>query len=765
MSDILNQFCKWIHDNDSYFISADKWMGTFLGHFGNPLPWITLVFIALFFASVFFFIKNGKYKKFFEWISNHIRACSIVILVSGFILYTVGFYSSGYSALAIIPRAIISSFRMFVVANELARVHKDLQGDAIYMAFFALIHFSAAIITFMFIFKMVGYKFQSMLKIRRNYISNAKNGTVHLFWGVNESSCSLAENIKNEHFSESDTIIFIDVDMECGNNCQKKSTISSITNTITLNDSEIAFLDKIDALVDHCYNGPSSVDTSSNDDIFGQLGLNRVRKILQKNKNIYIYLLSDDEDLNISDALNLQNDKFLKELKNNDSLRLFVHARHDSYNEVYTHYSQYADDCKKTNIKIIDSAFFSIQALKLNDETLPVSCVSIDPKTHTVENPFTAMIVGFGEIGQEAFKFLYEFSVFIDSNKNKTPFRCYAFDEKMDKIEGLLRTKMPAISDEELCLVKTSVDSNLYWDYVKNNINELNYVVIALNNDASGMATAVNLFKYALKERDSQSPKLKIMVRCYDISNEKRMSEVEKKLNSSAKGMNVEIRLFATSKELFTYKNVVSDSILDEAKEFHYIYENSLLPAEKRWKLSVDEQWKQSFIAVVGEDGKEKSVIENEMEKRKISRYHAIDEINRKISQNFANSLHSRTKMIMMRLEKTNKSDKTDNFDRLKLYYGYVKNRTPKTTTYNCNNRDAELLYNMAIVEHERWIAAHKLMGYTHGCKTEYVKKHHKYMCKFQELQEEETKSYDCNVVDTTIKLAYKKVNKDSLEE
>ena len=654
---------------------------------------------------------------------------------------------------------------MFVVANELARVHKDLQGDAIYMAFFALIHFSAAIITFMFIFKMVGYKFQSMLKIRRNYISNAKNGTVHLFWGVNESSCSLAENIKNEHFSESDTIIFIDVDMECGNNCQKKSTISSITNTITLNDSEIAFLDKIDALVDHCYNGPSSVDTSSNDDIFGQLGLNRVRKILQKNKNIYIYLLSDDEDLNISDALNLQNDKFLKELKNNDSLRLFVHARHDSYNEVYTHYSQYADDCKKTNIKIIDSAFFSIQALKLNDETLPVSCVSIDPKTHTVENPFTAMIVGFGEIGQEAFKFLYEFSVFIDSNKNKTPFRCYAFDEKMDKIEGLLRTKMPAISDEELCLVKTSVDSNLYWDYVKNNINELNYVVIALNNDASGMATAVNLFKYALKERDSQSPKLKIMVRCYDISNEKRMSEVEKKLNSSAKGMNVEIRLFATSKELFTYKNVVSDSILDEAKEFHYIYENSLLPAEKRWKLSVDEQWKQSFIAVVGEDGKEKSVIENEMEKRKISRYHAIDEINRKISQNFANSLHSRTKMIMMRLEKTNKSDKTDNFDRLKLYYGYVKNRTPKTTTYNCNNRDAELLYNMAIVEHERWIAAHKLMGYTHGCKTEYVKKHHKYMCKFQELQEEETKSYDCNVVDTTIKLAYKKVNKDSLEE
>ena len=94
--------------------------------------------------------------------------------------------------------------------------------------------------------------------------------------------------------------------------------------------------------------------------------------------------------------------------------------------------------------------------------------------------------------------------------------------------------------------------------------------------------------------------------------------------------------------------------------------------------------------------------------------------------------------------------------ERLKLYYGYVRTRVPLAVRYECDEDSAELLYNMAIVEHERWIASHKLMGFTYNGETDYVKKHHKYMCAFEEL-DEITQSYDCNVVDTTIKLSYLK--------
>ena len=89
--------------------------------------------------------------------------------------------------------------------------------------------------------------------------------------------------------------------------------------------------------------------------------------------------------------------------------------------------------------------------------------------------------------------------------------------------------------------------------------------------------------------------------------------------------------------------------------------------------------------------------------------------------------------------------------DRLKLFDGYK--RTPHTVTYHCNEEDANLLYNIALVEHERWIASHKLMGYTYNPENDFVKKYHKCMCPWKDL-DELSQSYDCNVVDTTIKMA-----------
>lgn len=709
------------------------------------------IFVLLFFfLLIYILIKNQRYKSYFEWLTKNLGLSSVIIWILGFLLYMVGMYRQELNALAVVPRAIIASFRMFVVSNEQARISAILQEDAIYMTLYAIVHFAAALISFLFIFKMVGYKIHSAIKMKLHYCRLVNEKNVHLFWGVNEASLLLAENIYkiNEANNKDETIIFVDVDKECNNDCQKKPSISFLTNTITITDSEISRLDKIGAFVDHCYNGPASVDGK---DILGQLGLNTIRKILQKSNEIKLYLLSDDEADNISSALVLQEDIHLKTLITEKfSPIIFVHARRDSYNEVFAHYSQYASDSKKMKIKVVDSAYLSIQSLKQDVSALPVNCVKPNTQTGTVDSPFTAMVVGFGATGQEAFKFLYEFASFIDSNKKKTPFKCYAFDEKMDKIEGLIRAKMPAITEDELTLIKTSVDTDIFWGRVKLLINDLNYIVVALNNDTLGMTLAVNLFKYALRYRDANLPQLKIMLRCYDRSNETRMTEVENKLNVSARGLNVEIKLFSTSKKLFTYNNVISNNVYDEAKEYHYVYENLLLPPDKQWKLTSEELWKDSFVETEI-DGRTISMIDKEMKKRSISRFHAIQEINRKISQNFSNSLHSSTKMILMGFDNKYLTD------RLKLFNGYT--RTPHTVTYHCNEEDANLLYNIALVEHERWIASHKLMGYTFSSTTDYVKKHHKCMCDFDQL-DVETQSYDCNVVDTTIKLAYNEATK-----
>lgn len=727
--------------------SWSLWETLYSRFFLDQMGWYLIVMLIFIIGVSCLALKS----RIIDWISRYLGKISISVWFLGIILYAVGLYRQELTAFSILPRAIIASFKMFTATNELARVSSILQQDAIYMTCFSLLHFFAAFITTIFVFKFIGYKIKCNFKLW--FLSRSRCKTVHLFWGVNEDSILLAEDISkvNKTKDRKEYFIFVDVDKEGDDDCQKKPSMSFLTNTITIKESEISRLEKIEAYVDHCYNGPASIDTSVNDDVFGQLKLNNILRILQKCNSLNIYLLSDDEADNISSALVLQEDIHLKTLITEKfSPIIFVHARRDSYNEVFAHYSQYASDSKKMKIKVVDSAYLSIQSLKQDVSALPVNCVKPNTQTGTVDSPFTAMVVGFGATGQEAFKFLYEFASFIDSNKKKTPFKCYAFDEKMDKIEGLIRAKMPAITEDELSLIKTSVDTDIFWGRVKLLINDLNYIVVALNNDTLGMTLAVNLFKYALRYRDANLPQLKIMLRCYDRSNETRMTEVENKLNVSARGLNVEIKLFSTSKKLFTYNNVISNNVYDEAKEYHYVYENLLLPPDKQWKLTSEELWKDSFVETEI-DGRTISMIDKEMKKRSISRFHAIQEINRKISQNFSNSLHSSTKMILMGFDNKYLTD------RLKLFNGYT--RTPHTVIYHCNEEDANLLYNISLVEHERWIASHKLMGYTFSSTTDYVKKHHKCMCDFDQL-DVETQSYDCNVVDTTIKLAYNEATK-----
>ena len=143
------------------------------------------------------------------------------------------------------------------------------------------------------------------------------------------------------------------------------------------------------------------------------------------------------------------------------------------------------------------------------------------------------------------------------------------------------------------------------------------------------------------------------------------------------------------------------------------------------------------------------------MDNKKISRYHAIYDINRRVAQNISNSLHNKTKLILMGL------NDSDCVERLKHYYDIVTSREQKTINYTrATEAETELLWNMANVEHERWIASHKLMGYTYDAKNDVVRKFHKNIYPLEEL-DEMTQSYDCNVVDTTIKMEYEKMIKN----
>lgn len=729
-NDTMNWLSRFLFDNFRLSTPGDAETTSSILELSAVGSWVVL-FVLLSGVMVYLLCKT----KIFEWLSKHVLLLATIIWIGGTLLYIVGFNNGHVNGLSVVLRAIISSFRMFVVSHDLARVDSNLHKNTLYMLLFAITHFAAAFITFLFIFKMVGYKIKSYINILMHRFIYSNNSVVHLFWGVNDASCLLAESIHRDH--ETETIIFIDIDNDDENNNQKQVTLSRITNIMTIHNSEIARLDKIGALVEHCYGGPADVSGAAATNIFKALHLKSIGKIVHKSNTVNFYFLSDDEAANISGALNLQQDVRLRqrgcdkcsENKKEERLSIYVHARKTASNEILNNYSRYNNSDQCCDIKIVDSACLAVKTLKTNSSTLPVKCVKVG-KLGTVNSDFNSLIVGFGVTGQEAFKFLYEFSAFVGTDLKRVPFHCYAVDENMDKIAGEVRNQMPDIKENELSLIKSHTGTQEFWDKVNQVIPTLNYAVIAINNDNEAIALAVNLFKVALRLRDDSRCMLKIMVRCYQSSNKRRMQEVIDSLTYSATGAKVKIMLFGDNQAVYNYNLIQSDVTNIEAMEFNRVYNNADNAVEK---------WEADF-------GRE--AIERIMEEKRLNRYHAICELSRQMSQNISNSLHGRTKLILMGIEPEKHPE------RLELYMDYIKSRAKYSTNYTCGGDEAQLLLNMAIVEHERWIAAHRIMGYTHGKSKDAVHQYHPSICPWAEL-DEKTQSYDCDVVDTTIKLAY----------
>lgn len=758
------------------------WLGQLFNPDGANVWWESWNF--WFFAGLAVFILlcvvfRSTWKKVVDFLSHHLLIASLIVLIAGFLVYTWGYYNPELGWYSVIPRSVISSFKMFVVAHDLARVDKELFTNDIYMACFSLTHFVAALLTFLMIFKLVGFRLFSIirLKILKWRFRFCSKAPIHVFWGINEESLLLAESIKERCEKDSamkdDRIIFVSIEKDSADMPRQKATLASVIDVVTLRNRELERLDKIDALVDNCHNGPSSVQPSENredespTDVFGSLRLRVLRKIVARAEAVNFYLLSDDEEQNVSGALNLQNDKTVT---SRDKVKIYVHARKTINAELFDTYAQYVEQkdnvveesiadmysndngqskTYKPSVKLVDSAYKSVKRLKEIDGCLPVDCVEYDYRTGLVSSPFTSLIVGFNATGQEAFKYLYEHGSFIGKDKNKLPFKCYAVDQNMTAIEGIITSKVGYVIDsKELELINAEVNSKVFWDKVELLINDLNYAVIALNNDELGLQLAVNLFKLALRKRDNKLP-LKIALRCYDSRNIRMMHKAEKNLNESIEDSeinNVSLTVFGDQSKIFDYESVLSDAALVKAKRYNWVYEQTTpLYDKEKEEMTEDEQWQKSFgLEAV-----------NELKLKKASHgslYHAKYEMLCKIEQNFANVAHAKTKLRLMGVENDDK--------KLKALLEIARNRKSKTTDYRCDNAEyAELLHNMALLEHERFISARHLKGFVYAEEKDFVKKYHDCLCPLEKLNELK-QSYDCNVIDTTIKMAYGKNTK-----
>ena len=401
-------------------------------------------------------------------------------------------------------------------------------------------------------------------------------------------------------------------------------------------------------------------------------------------------------------------------------------------------------ESSKGKLQIIDDSKAAVMefAMRKNKKgeylAHPINFVEINPQLGCVETkkPFTAFIIGFGTTGQEALRFLYEFSAFADSNGKKTPVDFHVFDNRIDEIKGELYQEIPALplleKLHEITLHPCNAGTLEFLNQLHELIGYLNYVVVATGDDERNLHIATMIYEYALQHRQGDFNKFKILVRLYESGSEYKFKKVIEAYGSNHLPA---MEHFGSPRDIYTKRWVVDDEEKEMAVDF---YKSYCQVAEETYRSSND-RWE----------------YEVEREQTKLLGYRKI---NRKLMQDRANSKHCYTKEILLKLHGMSESPKLPSWP-IKME---IENQAEKD--WRCR------LVNVSICEHLRWNASHLMMGYlpmpveeaktiSNSC-NEKTKKH---LCitDWDKLPEDpDYKEYDYMVVCTTVKLYFAKRDK-----
>ena len=520
-------------------------------------------------------------------------------------------------------------------------------------------------------------------------------------------------------------------------------------------------------------------DIASRDDFdaFGYLGLPKIKKfihrlLLTSSPQLHIFFMTEDEELNIRNIITLAKDRTIMSLAKDENLRhrIYCHARYNGPNRVI----QDVALKKHLNIKIIDSSHMAVELLKLDSTCHPVNVVRTSKERLTaVETPLKTLIVGFGEVGRDAFRFLYEFGAFVDANdlNARSPFECVIVDKNLDDIKGTLMSSMPGIfkynKDDnkfESCTVRfENIDynsSDFYTSVILNDrfLDTVNYIVISIGNNDEAISLAARIFSLIRRVREDVSD-LRIFVRCTDNKKVEGIQKIADHYNfgygNGDKNTPV-IRVFGQPEKTYTYDLVVSDRLIEEGKLFHKKYSTLSSGGDSSW----DDRHRQ--LTETGTPDIEK-----------------LRKLRRQESQDRANALHAGTKMILLKEAMSQLANGNRSATDWRQFFIDYFNPDGSANVIGSHTdirypllsgKENEIILRLAMLEHLRWNAAHELMGYVFNeratsCDERTMR--HNCLCNWDQLDKQsdlvkdwpcDYKKYDFCVVDTTIAL-----NKENL--
>ncbi len=714
-----------------------------------------------------------------RWISSHFLKYSFIFVwVYGFLVYDIGMCTGDkISLITNTPMAVLYAFKIFLFDSDVSEIQGAFHENWFFSMNFALVHFLAAIVSTVAIIKYFGFNIITRIKIWWASHFPKSTGDTYVFWGVNDNAVHLIESIKKKFALEPNSYSIIIVRSGKDDKASEdRSVFERIFNFLSLPSSELDQLNSLKCLITSTYKDLSEISPSNIDeDIIGSvLKLTSLRRLLKNRKTgkIHMLFLSDDESDNLHNATLLLKDTTVKSLSIERKTIFYCHARYDSVHRAIEDMHAHTD----IRVKVIDSSHINVEMLKLNKELLPVNYVNVE-KDATVSSAFNALVIGFSEVGQDSVKFLYEYAAFVKSGGTKdhavrSDFHLDVVDRNMSDLAGVFVSNSPAIKpsmpfveggeNPSALITLHEMDCRSVQFYRKLNeewIQNLNYVVIATDDDELNISLGVRIFKAATRYRQNME-KLRILVRAHN-DNDGRIFSIAQYYNRLwtayrcapdkdkkyihqnqiivDKIIENPIHIFGLEKATFTYSNIVSDHLEKEARNYYTNYKVNTQPDRKTTNSDVDD-WDDRYNDVMKYSDKEG--------RKYAPTYWGLMNLRRSESQDYANSQHKATKQILghKALELCGLTEFT--FSKL--------TRIPQTTTYKWpdNDQPIEEINRIGIVlaqtEHLRWKASHELLGFIKSEEKDEVKLRHSCLTDWKDLSEG-TRSYDCDVSDIAL--------------
>lgn len=765
MIDILN-VCACVHETE-----IETVFGFAPSKFGEWLTTYNYTVIIIFAMLAVFVALRRCVRKH---IINHLMAYAIGVFFSGVYLYWLGFKYEGTdnNYLTLFLRSITASMEMFVSESELIEVQDKCKEDVIYMLLFAVTHFLAICVSAAFIIHILGTRLKSYVSMRLPW---RRKKEIFVFFDLSQESLSLAKDIHRARKLKNYQIVFVKTPME-----ESHLERFSFSHILSFADNRNETIEQLTEIGAYLTYSRKSVSIGIDENEWKEtVGLNTLHRYIQRNANkkTHFFCLSPNEENNINTAVALS-----KRYSDDEKYRIYCRANHDSITESFAN----------LNLRFIDSASLSVIELKKNVAYQPVSFVKPDTKTAVATKPFRSMIIGFGETGFEVFRFLYEFSSFVGKDSKGNPFLCDIIDPKAKQLENSLYLHCPGLEERAnkeavhtILFHEGTIESNK--NVVKELISNVDYIVVCTDNEKENLSIGITLLNLAYKYR-SNSEKLAIFIGINDNREYKKAQEIAKFYNECGKkdkeGNLYEFSLvpFGSKKQLFTYKNIIDEDVLNKAKEFYFEYQktSNLLGTDKEYdcEANMDDEWD------LRRKGKKQNVDKGLWNK---------NELTQKETQDMDNAWHIQTKLhlvgacsyckdkdykciakerrerllgcidfVMIQLmtrmkearEHQEKFKKSHEFILAKIAE-YEKEHNVPTGEYST------LFENLARCEHMRWDASNRLLGYrtfenaTSNDK-HYLQKTHACMVPYEELLANEalrdTIKYDYNTIFVSMK-------------